>query len=371
MLMRSAIRLARDVAASTRLAPQQRRRWIALLKRRRPLYCPEIGRQADVLLDRRVRRANDGYLVRVAIRDRHHCRVLWIKWLPAADPAVMELTLNRMRWWQDQHPQLRGPVAALRDFWPGENVLLIEGRPGVALNKRLRPGAQDGANGDTDDLEQAASGLGAWLRAFARGRETYDETVHPMLGAQATRSSDGRLLADALRLLELRIELARQAAHELYRSGLTQAAKWPERFDLDGILGEFRDRQPGGFIHGDFNTHNILIDGRAFAVIDWWTTPYVSWPLPDVATLGGNLWLEGRSERARAVWTRFAESYFPDGPDERTGRVLDLLGTVMCLGFLARKVADPKSRMVSRSWCEQMLDRLTAEHAMIGGMNDG
>lgn len=101
-------------------------------------------------------------------------------------------------------------------------------------------------------------------------------------------------------------------------------------------------------MHGDMKPDNVLVDGENFAVIDWWTTPCVSWALPDAAVFAANLALcEDRQLAAHLVRT-FTAAYFGAAYDRRSRDAMDLIGSIWLLRMAAESVHGPQGGAIRR-----------------------
>lgn len=283
-------------------------------------------------------------MIRAQASARGRTVALRLKWCPDADPLALRATDENMRWWRARHPRLCGPLPELLDFWPDEQVLVMAECPGVPLSTcREAP-------------ERAVTSLGRWLREYAAVQPPYGEDLGPRLGATVTRAATPPLLVDAQPLLEQRLAAAERAAATMSSRGLAEAKSWAAHLDLPAMRTALSAPQPAGFIHGDFKPGNVLIHARDFAVVDWWIAPCVSWPLTDVATFAGNLWLAG-TEVSQRIWQCFAQGYFPRGLDAIHRQMVAGLASMMCLTFLARQMASPRRPNATRSRCACALRR--------------
>jgi len=338
--MRSFLRHADVSRAVPRLTGERRRCWVRRLDESCREYWPDLGSNVSVTLARRALARSGGHVLCGTITDGRVDRSFCIKWCPAADPTAMEQTLVRVKWWRRHHPELSKEVVDVLAFWPDEMVLLMERRSGRCLGRYLGNGLARSVK-PASELDIYGARLGEWLRSFAEGNRIYGAEIQPMLGLHACRRDDGRLVVDARRLLEQRIERGEQAASVLRSRGRSPMRSWADRFDVDAIVTSFGDEEPAGFIHGDVKPDNVLTHEGGLMLIDWWTTPRVSWPLTDVATFAGNLWLYGENPAADRLWRRFVQAYYPGGLDERTRQAVELVGTIMCLMVLADESQRP------------------------------
>lgn len=374
-----ATRGSRSIAAVKRPVLSDRRRWLSRLRDSYPAYWPDTSQGAEIALQDRALRGRRGRVFRGVVQDERRRRVFCVKWCPEADPDALETTFKRMKWWRACHPELAGCVVDILGVWPDEQVMLLDWCAGSRLGGHLRqqlplrhdramsrkpPGRHEAAKTRRRtglrhlDADRLGTELGEWLRRFAAGRVKYDPDVDSSLGLSTQRQSDGRLIVDARRLLEQRIERGERAARTLHGAGLSSAASWADRFDLDAIIESVSREEPGGFIHGDFKPDNILVHGDGWSVIDWWTTPRVSWPLADVATFAGNLWFYGTGQVVDRLWRTFTSAYYADGCDEQTLQTIDLVSTIMRLAIIAEKLQQPViGKRLARRWCKRLVNR--------------
>lgn len=280
----------------------------------------------------------------------------WIKWCPHADPRALDQSMQHMRWWSKNFPQLAQSIPKLMDHWPHERVLLIEGVEGVPVGEALED--------DCVRLQLGVRSLARWHRGYAEvGNGDFTE-MPTMLGSEVHRTSAGQLHVRADRLIEERIALAAEAAYQLSLSGCKEARQWSDRYDLSGIVSKFSSGVNAGFIHGDFKPDNVLIDGDSFSVIDWWTAPRVSWPLTDVAVFAANLWMDPRREPADQVWQTFVEERFEGNIQSVDRQAIDVLATMTCLQYLAYRCKTTRS--IDRVYGRRALERLLKRRHPIG-----
>lgn len=341
-------------AVSARFLSRKRRgewheRLRALAARRLNTPQPDVS----VRISRYLRAGAGGRMICAQASARGRMLALRLKWCPDADPPALRATDENMRWWRARHPRLCGPLPELLDFWPDEQVLVMAECPGVPLSTcREAP-------------ELAVTGLGRWLREYAAGQPPYGDDLAPRLGATVTLAAAQPLLVDARPLLEQRFAAAERAAATMASRGLAEAKSWAARLDLMAMRSALSTPQPAGFIHGDFKPGNVLIHARDFAIVDWWIAPCVSWPLTDVATFAGNLWLAG-TEVSQRIWQHFAQAYFPGGLDAFHRQMIQGLASMMCLTFLARQMAHPTRASVAGSRCVHALRRFFDPAASVG-----
>lgn len=361
----TSLRFARDLHASSKLMGVNRRMWIARIAEASSQYWPTLGKASRVHISRRVRAGREGYLVRGKATHGTVEQTFWIKWSPRANPQDQAQTIERMNWWRSAHSELTAPVPRILDHWPDQAVLLIEGRPGKPLSRiMLRPGAAH-----TQAAAKSAHRLGRWLRSYADGHGTYAADVTPLLGDQVERTAGGRLIIDARRLLESRIQRAQQAAAALSRRGMVAARQWQQRVEVSAAFYAIHDHEPAGFVHGDMKPENVLARGRQIAVIDWWAAPRVSWPLTDVACMAANLWLM-QDRRASAVWRAFASAYFGNQPDIATQRIIELLAVSICLDFFASGLNHVIGRITAEQRWGKLIKKLVDPHTSVAPLHE-
>lgn len=318
------------------------------------------------MLVRRALRGSGGWVVRGSAREESTIRSFCIKWCPTAEANELALTYRRLTWWRQRHPRLRDTVAEPVALWLDEKVLLLGQSRGARLSRFLeRSSWRDAAS--LSELDDYGVKLGEWLHAFAAIDETFGAEIEPMLGLHVERRADGWLLVNARNLLERRIERGEQAADALVRVGASGASYWADRFDMDAIVSAFDHQESAGFIHGDFKPDNVLVNSGDFVVIDWWTTPRVSWPLTDVAALAADLRFCTDAKAASRFWSRFVESRYPHGMDERTRQAVDLIATITGLTIVAERIRrTPIRRLVAPRWYEHTVDRLGGATGVVG-----
>lgn len=343
--------LLRNTAAAAEITLDRRRRWAQRLRELFAQRWHTPGSTLTVRISRRPHAGAGGRLLRASVRNGQHACRLRLKWCPQADAAQLRITLENQRWWRQCYPHLSAPVPELLDAWLDDRVLVLEERPGWTVGDEHTPLAVVGR-------------LAAWMRGYAFALPTGDGLAS-RLGSAVTRGADGALAVRTAELLAVRIEAATRAADALCALGFHQAAQWGRRFDLPAGEALASGTADAGFVHGDFKPGNVLVTERNFAIIDWWIAPCVSWPLTDVASFAGNLWLIG-TPSARSIWRAFALGYFPEGVDEVTARRIDLIATAMCLGYLARRARHPACHLLERRRCGQALERLVAADTAIG-----
>ena len=364
--LRNTLRLARDLGAGS-LIGRHRRRWAAMVRDRCARWWPGIAGSIDVRLDLRPRTSPTGLMLHGVVSGSDSQREFWIKWRPASDPVAMANTIAFMDWWRAEHPRLAPAAAEMLDHWPDESVLIVQACAGRTLGRTIAEIASPASQEKMHIVTLGVRRLGRWLKAFGAGSDRYGPDITPLLGDQITRADDGTMTVDVPALLEQRLKRTQVAAQRLAAAGLTDAVHWLDRHSPEDVIGSFGRNERAGFIHGDLNHDNVLVDGDDFHVIDWWAAPRVSWSLPDVATLAANLWLLEDCPHAGAVWWAFQEVYFDTTEDERTTRCVDFLGTMMCVQLLASKVSSGHLQSaVDRRWCRRTLSRLVDPRTMIG-----
>ncbi|MCB9849904.1 MAG: phosphotransferase [Phycisphaerales bacterium] len=342
--LHATFRLLRDARCSLRVPSTLRKRWSHRLAMLAEGLLDVPAHTLSVRFRPRVRVGAGGRMLRAIVTGGQRTLAVRLKWCPGADPAALDATERNMRWWRAQHPQLCEPVADLLDYWPDDRVLVIAERRGEPLNT---------GGGDAPVVSKIAN----WLRKYAEGDNTYGEDVSPLLLATVQRTAAGKLRVNARPLLEARIASASKSAANLVKRGFAFARDWRDHFDIDTLLRAHSAEQPAGFVHGDFKPGNVLVDGDDFAVIDWWIAPCVSWPLTDVATFAGAIWLDG-TPKCQSLWRSFRDTYFPNDVNDVTRQTIDLLATCMCLGYLDRRAQSPGNRLIEQRRIAATLHRL-------------
>lgn len=324
----------------------RRKRWRSRLQQCGPALWPEIHERGTVGLHRRVKRPGANCIVFGEARYRNTRVPFCIKFMPGADPRDLELTAQRLNWWRAHHPQEADRVPRIIASWPDERVIVMTREFGLPLGHHLRwsPIRKLFRWDAQEQLHRCGFALGAWLRRFAAGRPPYDDSIHPMLGQRSSLNIVGRLTVDARRLLAGRIEQGHRAAHTLERAGVRSARNWSARFCLDSIERSVSDQEPAGFVHGDVKPDNVLVGRNGFALIDWWMTPRVSWPLTDLANFAANLRLGGESAGATRLWQSLLHGYFEKRADDQTLATIDLVSFILCLTHSAACVENKLSR---------------------------
>ena len=337
----------------------RRRRWRYRLWVTRQVLWPEIDPE-EVRISTRLKRSYAGFLASGTAQGRGGQRTFWIKWSPALEPAYLDKSHRRMSWWQRRHPEQWHSVGGLIEYWPDEQVLIYEGRVGRRLDTFLH-------GDDSATIKRVYGAFGDWLREFADGGGNYGADIEPLLDDQARLTAKGGLVVSAREKVECRLETARRHERDLKQAGFGQAGRWADRFDFDDLLGTVSNAEAGGFIHGDVKPENVLVNADQTALIDWGAAPRVSWPVQDVAGFAASLWFQSESAAARLGWRSFAEHYYRAGINETTRRILDLLGTILCLSFLRQRACRRGVRkLVSRNWCRRNLERLIDPRMVVG-----
>jgi len=346
-------RIIRDAATSAELTASMRRDWCERLRKFWSARWQTPPSGVVVRLGRRIRAGAGGRMVRAVVIAPGRHAALRLKWCPTADPAALEATAVNMRWWRAAHPDLAANVAELLDDWPDQRVLVMAECEGEPLSPRSAV------------PETVIVRLARWMRAYAYARRAPLAELKPRLGAAVSATAQGRLVVDARRLLATRAGTLARAADDLGAMGFSKARTWPSRFPVDGLLACFREPQRAGMIHGDFKPGNVLLDRDRFTIVDWWIAPCVSWPLTDVATFLGNLWLSA-SPDAQCIADTFAAEYFSTGIDPHTIRALDLMAGAMVMDYLSRRMRSPVGRCLERNRCARLISRLlSADHPFL------
>jgi hypothetical protein len=338
-------RFFRDAATAVELTPLLRSLWIQRLCAEWAQRWQVPARAVRARLTRRVRVGSGGRMLRATVRSGPRREAVWLKWCPDADPAALDATVANMHWWRVRCPELARRAADILDYWPDDRVLVIEERLGMPLGAR-----------PTRSREVVAE-LAGWMSAYAACCDIEAQADQPRLGSAVRISREGRAVVDARRLLEARAKRANESVEALRGLGFSVAAGWRERLGVAGLLADYHAPPRAGFVHGDFKPGNVLVTQDDFSIIDWWIAPCVSWPLTDVATFAGNLWLMD-SLASRRIWGEFSANYFPTGTDELTARTLACVATCMCLDHLARSSRRLSGRLLDGRRCANALERL-------------
>jgi hypothetical protein len=355
--LQATAQILRNTAAGAEISADMRRRWHDRLRDFFASRWNATPQQTSVHISRRVHVGGGGRMLRALVRCGDRACGLRVKWCPHADPAAVVASFANLRWWRGHFPQLATAVPETLDYWPDDRVLIIEERPGQPL-------------GDDSGPLDVVPRLARWMHAYANSPAPTDDAIDPRLGAAVQRGADNRLTVNVAPLLATRLDAAEEASQELQRLGVGEAAGWKTRFDPENLFRTFAQPQPAGFVHGDFKPGNVLVTEVGFSIVDWWIAPCMSWPLTDIATFAGNLWLMN-SPAARRIWDMFSRAYFPEGINADTARVLDFVGTALCLGYLARRMRHPACQLLERRRCSQLVQRLSGPATAIGRIQSG
>lgn len=357
-LPQSAIRIARNLAASRKLTAARRTDWLSRLRDQSETLWPELRDHSTVHLDHQLRSGAEGSLVSGHVQDKAGKSQFWIKWSPDGDKTAMQKTHDWMRWWRTKHPVLCRHVPRILDYWPSENVLIWEHAPGTPLARWLSA-IKSAKPSDSFRAEQAAARLGAWLNGFARGQSHYNADVAEIAAPQVTRQPNGQLRVNARELMLGRIDRATGHVLELAACGFDVNYRW-ENLEPLSVASTVGVDEPAGFVHGDLKPENILCDRESFHVIDWWLAPRVSWPLPDIAVFAANLRMMENQTIALRAWSRFINAYLDSRMFETQCRQINLLAVMTGLAYLAESMRRKAARFFQRDRCAAMLDRLFA-----------
>ena len=322
----------------------QRKRWRHRLEQHRQALWPCLREDGVIRLGRRIQQHGTTAIAFGEARDRDARFPFCIKAVPGADPQDFELTAQRLTWWHRHHPALSAHVPRIIASWPDERAMVMTREAGVPLGRHLGRSPLRKTVFKDKKIEPYGLAFGAWLHRFSVGRPPYGSDVRPMLGQRARLSPDGSLAVDAKGLLSNRIEQGHRAAHTLKQAGLRYRTDWSARFCLNSIERSVSETQPGGFVHGDVKPDNILVSGDHCALIDWWATPRVSWPITDLANFAGNLRLDGKSAAGTRLWESLLRGYFDTPPDQHTLATIELFSSILCLTYSAACVASKPSR---------------------------